>query len=101
MLFIVSSLMELFPLCELAGSRDIDDIIYNRGISGLNTEEFVQHIHSLLLDLRPTKVFSNIGTNDITEETLWKPVVPPYDGVHLYANAYLKVYESLKPYLLD
>lgn len=69
MLFIVSSLMELFPLCELAGSRDIDDIIYNRGISGLNTDEFVQHIHSLLLDLRPTKVFINIGTNDITEET--------------------------------
>lgn len=101
MLFIVSSLMELFPLCELARSRGIDDIIYNRGISGLNTNEFVQHIHPLLLDLRPTKVFSNIGTNDITEETLWKPVVPPYDGVHLYANAYLKVYEALEPYLLD
>ena len=95
MLFIVSSLMELFPLCELARSRGIDDIIYNRGISGLNTNEFVQHIHPLLLDLRPTKVFSNIGTNDITEETLWKP------GVHLYANAYLKVYEALEPYLLD
>ncbi|WP_302545641.1 hypothetical protein [Streptococcus vestibularis] len=24
-----------------------------------------------------------------------------YDGVHLYANAYLKVYEALEPYLLD
>ncbi|CAD0169274.1 protein of unknown function [Streptococcus thermophilus] len=35
----------------------------------MNTDEFVQHIHYLLLDLRPTKVFSNIGTNDITEET--------------------------------
>ncbi|MGZ0970361.1 hypothetical protein ACXOT1_03635 [Streptococcus thermophilus] len=53
------------------------------------------------MDLKPTKVFINIGTNDITEETLWKPVVPPYDGVHLYANAYLKVYEALEPYLLD
>ena len=24
-----------------------------------------------------------------------------YDGVHLYANAYLKVYEVLEPYLVD
>ena len=24
-----------------------------------------------------------------------------YDGVHLYANAYLKVYEALESYLLD
>ena len=61
--------MELFPICEIARSRGIDDIIYNRGISGLNMDEFLQHIYPLLLDLRPTKVFINIGTNDITEET--------------------------------
>ena len=24
-----------------------------------------------------------------------------YDGVHLYANAYLKVFEALEPYLLN
>ncbi|MFR2063653.1 MAG: hypothetical protein ACLS36_08720 [Streptococcus sp.] len=44
------SLMELFPICEIARSRGVDDIIHNRGISGLNTDEFLQHIHSLLLD---------------------------------------------------
>ena len=60
--------MELFPICEIARSRSIDDIIYNRGISGLNTDEFLQHIHPLLLDLQPSKVFINIGTNDMTEE---------------------------------
>ena len=67
-LFTGSSLMELFPICEIARSRSIDDIIYNRGISGLNTDEFLQHIHPLLLDLQPSKVFINIGTNDMTEE---------------------------------
>ena len=51
------SLMELFPICEIARSRGIDDIIYNRGISGLNTDEFLQHIHPLLLDLQPSKGF--------------------------------------------
>lgn len=69
MLFTGSSLMELFYIYEIARSRGIDDIIYNRGISGLNMDEFLQHIYPLLLDLRPTKVFINIGTNDITEET--------------------------------
>lgn len=69
MLFIVSSLMELFPLCELAGSRDIDDIIYNRGISGLNTDEFLQHILPLILDLQPAKLFISMGTNVMTQET--------------------------------
>ena len=44
-LFTGSSLMELFPICEIARSRGVDDIIYNRGISGLNTDEFLQHIH--------------------------------------------------------
>jgi len=29
-LFTGSSLMELFPICEIARSRGIDDIIYNR-----------------------------------------------------------------------
>jgi len=188
-LFTGSSLMELFPICEIARSRGVDDIIYNRGISGLNTDEFLQHIHPLLLDLQPSKVFINIGTNDMTEEPYgdqwfqhltanirqileqtqavlphtkiylmafypanlhlpwqtkasiqWMKLRTPenldrcnqtleeiaqtygchfincnaelvndrkeqktehtYDGVHLYANAYLKVYEALEPYLL-
>ena len=35
----------------------------------MNTDEFLQHIHPLILDLQPAKVFINIGTNDMTEET--------------------------------
>lgn len=101
MLFIVSSLMELFPLCELARSRGINDIIYNRGISGLITNEFVQHIHPLLLDLRLTKVFINIGTNDITEDTYGDKWFHHMTAFTYMPMAYLKVYEALEPYLLD
>ena len=61
-----SFLTELFPICELARSRGIDDIIYNRGISGLNTDEFLQHILPLILDLQPAKLFINMGTNVMT-----------------------------------
>ena len=47
--------------------------IYNRGVSGLNTDEFLENIDTLLLDLEPSKIFINIGTNDITKERLGKP----------------------------
>ncbi len=153
-------------------------------------DEFLQHIYPLILDLQPAKVFINIGTNDMTEETYgdhwfhhmtanirqileqilailpntkiyliafypanlhlpwqirvsiqWMKLRTPenldrsnktleeiaktfgchfincnadpvddrkeqkaehtYDGVHLYANAYLKVYEAPEPHLLN
>ena len=67
-LFTGSSLMEMFPVCEIAKSKGIDQVIYNRGVGGLNTDEFLECIHTLLLDLEPSKIFINIGTNDITEE---------------------------------
>ncbi len=67
-LFTGLSLMEMFPICEIARSRGIEEIVYNRGVGGLNTDEFLEYIHILLLDLEPSKIFINIGTNDITEE---------------------------------
>ena len=60
--------MEMFPVCEIARSQGIEQVIYNRGVSGLNTDEFLENIDTLLLDLEPSKIFINIGTNDITKE---------------------------------
>lgn len=65
-LFTGSSLMEMFPVCEIARSQGFDQVIYNRGVGGLNTDEFLEHIDTLLLDLEPSKLFINIGTNDMT-----------------------------------
>jgi len=67
-LFTGSSLMEMFPVCEIAKSNGIDKVIYNRGVGGLNTDEFLENIDTLLLDLEPSVLFINIGTNDITKE---------------------------------
>lgn len=64
-LFTGSSLMEQFPINEIAMSMGVSKIIYNRGIGGTTTDEFLEHIHTVLLDLEPSKVFINIGTNDI------------------------------------
>ena len=60
--------MKMFPVCEIARSQSIEQVIYNRGVGGLNTDEFLENIDTLLLDLEPSKIFINIGTNDITKE---------------------------------
>lgn len=66
-LFTGSSLMEQFPVVELCRSLGVDKIVYNRGIGGIRTDDFLEEIHTLLLDLEPAEVFINIGTNDIRE----------------------------------
>lgn len=67
-LFTGSSLMEQFPVCEFSMDDGIDKIIYNRGIGGFTTDDFLEHIDVQLLDLEPSKVFINIGTNDMSPQ---------------------------------
>ena len=66
-LFTGSSLMEQFPVCEMAMSAGIKEPVYNRGIGGTTTDDFLREIDTVLLDLQPSKVFINIGTNDMTD----------------------------------
>lgn len=89
-LFTGSSLMEQFPVNEIAMSMGVQKVLYNRGIGGTTTDEFLEHIDTVLLDLEPSKVFINIGTNDIN---------PRKDGVywqdHLLTN-YEKILQIIK-----
>lgn len=66
-LFTGSSLMEYFPVCELAMDAGLTMPVYNRGIGGTTTDDFLREIDTVLLDLAPAKVFLNIGTNDMTD----------------------------------
>ena len=66
-LFTGSSLMEQFPVCELAMDAGITLPVYNRGIGGTTTDDFLREIDTVLLDLEPSRVFLNIGTNDMTD----------------------------------
>lgn len=65
-LFTGSSLMEAFPIVELAQGCGCGYKIYNRGIGGYTTTHFLDTIDVVLLDLAPSKIFINIGTNDIS-----------------------------------
>lgn len=64
-LFTGSSLMEQFPIHELLMADDMKYIIYNRGIGGFTTDNMLEHMDTQIFAVRPSKIFINIGTNDI------------------------------------
>ncbi len=63
-LFTGSSLMEYFPVVELSEGV-AKRKVYNRGVGGSTSFEFLDHIDAVLFDLAPSAVFVNIGTNDM------------------------------------
>ena len=64
-LFTGSSLMEQFPVAEMAQGLTKKKV-YNRGVGGSTSYEFLDHIDAVLFDLEPSVVFLNIGTNDLS-----------------------------------
>lgn len=64
-LFTGSSLMEQFPINELMLDYDMDCVIYNRGIGGFTTDDMLANMEEQVFGTEPSKIFINIGTNDI------------------------------------
>ncbi|MHA6529843.1 GDSL-type esterase/lipase family protein [Paenibacillus sp. BAC0078] len=64
-LFVGSSLMEHFPIDEMQSVVGLDRVIYNRGIGGITTNELLTIMDECIFDLEPSKIFINIGSNDI------------------------------------
>lgn len=69
-LFTGSSLMEHFPVNELLMDLGIQKIIYNRGIGGFTTEDMLAHMEEQVFGTEPSRIFINIGTNDISDASL-------------------------------
>lgn len=64
-LFVGSSLMENFPINEMLTSYNVNKIIYNRGVGGAVINDLLNSMNECIFDLEPSKIFINIGTNDI------------------------------------
>ncbi len=64
--FTGSSLMEKFPINKLLEEHNDNTIIYNRGIGGFISRELLEVINVCAIDLKPSKIFINIGTNDLS-----------------------------------
>lgn len=85
-LFTGSSLMEQFPINELQMDFDINKIIYNRGIGGFTTDDMLQCMDEQILGVRPSKIFINIGTNDISN---------PAEDFNVLLDNMIKNYRSI------
>lgn len=64
-LFVGSSLMEYFPINELQQKLEDHYYIYNRGVAGSVSTELLASMEECIFELEPSKIFINIGTNDI------------------------------------
>lgn len=68
--FTGSSLMEMFPINKLLKEHNDSTIIYNRGIGGFVSRELLEVIDVCATDLKPSKIFINIGTNDLSDSRI-------------------------------
>lgn len=102
-LFMGSSLMEQFPIYEFMQQYDLKKAIYNRGVGGFTTEEMLQELDVMIFDLEPSKIFINIGTNDLNAvdyqveclinnyEEILKQIINKLPDVKLYTMAYYPI----------
>lgn len=74
-LFVGSSLMEHFPINEILTNIKSDKIIYNRGVGGAVTTDLLNAMDECIFDLEPSKIFINIGTNDLSMMNYKKEVL--------------------------
>lgn len=80
--FTGSSLMEMFPINKLLREHNDDTVIYNRGIGGFVSHELFEVIDVCATDLRPSKIFINIGTNDLSDSRIpIREIMENYDKI--------------------
>lgn len=85
--FAGSSLMEYFPIAEMELAAPSELLIYNRGVGASTTDDLQKWLDTCILDLEPTKLFVNIGSNDIGS--------PAYSLASLTTN-YSAILESVR-----
>lgn len=66
-LFVGSTFIHDFPINELEINFQIEDAIYNRGITGLKLNELKSMLDVCIYELEPTKIILSIGEEDIND----------------------------------
>lgn len=104
--FTGSSLMQQFPINELLMTKKLPYVIYNRAISGYTTFDMLENMDKMVLAPKPSKVFINIGTNDVASaaisnetmlenyETILRKIKETLPDVVVYVMAYYPVNEN-------
>lgn len=112
--FAGSSLMEQFPIGKLLAEHGDGTVIYNRGIGGFVSQELLEVLDVCVLDLKPSRLFINIGTNDLSNaDTPISLLMENYDriltaieselsGIEIYLMAYYPInYEAAADYMKE
>jgi len=114
--FAGSSLMEMFPIDKWAKEYEGAPIVYNRGVGGYTTTDMLPILDICVNELKPSKLFINIGTNDLSNPSVsLDEMINNYDlilrkieennpGIVIYLMAYYPINyeaatEQLKPCL--
>lgn len=93
--FAGDSITEGYPTSELI---KLDKIIYNRGIGAIRSDYLLEHIETLILELKPVKVFILIGTNDLAYAKAPKRIVENIKNICLKIE---EKFPQTKIYLLS
>ena len=56
--FVGSSLMEIFPIEKMQQGLGLDKLIYNRGVRATTTADLLKHMDLCIFDLAPSKILS-------------------------------------------
>ncbi len=98
--------MEQFPIHELLQDAGVSLTVYNRGVGGFVTQEFQAALDVCVLQLRPSHIFLNIGTNDMNGpdytlegllaryEAIVREILEKLPGVKITLLAYYPLCES-------
>lgn len=89
-LFTGSSLMEMFPIEKFMEERGNPYIIYNRGVGGYKTEDLMEALEICVFELEPSRIFINIGTNDLSDVS-----IPISQMIENYHRILLRIKERL------
>lgn len=81
--FVGSSLMEMFPIEQWVKELGKDTpIVYNRGVGGYKTTDLLPILDICVFELEPSKIFINIGTNDLSDSSIsMDEVMNNYDQI--------------------
>ncbi|OJF75630.1 MAG: hypothetical protein BKP49_11350 [Treponema sp. CETP13] len=85
--FAGSTFVQNFPIQELERNFCVEQNVYNRGISGLTIADFKESLSACIFDLEPSKIFLNIGEEDVNTVT--------FNEV-MFVTEYLQIIKEIK-----
>ncbi len=95
--FAGSSLMEQFPIEKFISENKENVVIYNRGIGGYTSEDLLYTVNECILDLKPSRLFINIGTNDLSLDRPVSDMTEKYEEIILKVT---KAFPDIKIYFM-